>query len=160
MAFSFRSLLQRTRMTGATLPEGRPVRRAAGAFFPHLKGFRNLRRWQPAILQDDATASPGLLSMLGTALGNVVQQVAPVYTAALVAKEAAKAQGQVLKVQASNLYTPANIQTLYDQQRFEAAQRGVQAGRDTGTVSAPIPWGPIAAGLAVLAGGYLLLRKR
>lgn len=155
MAFSFRNLIQRARQNGATIQGGRPVRQS-----PWMKGFTGLRRWHPAILEDDGAASPGLLSVLGSALGNVVQQVAPVYTAALVAKEQAKAQGQVLKAQAANLYTPQNIQTLYSQQQFEAAQRGVQAGRDTGTVSAPIPWGPIAVVVALAAGGYLIMRKR
>lgn len=113
------------------------------------------RRW--IFLQDDA-AAPGFLSTIGAALGGIVSQVAPIYSASLAAKAAAQAQASTLKAQA-NLYTPQNINTLYQQQQFEAAQRGIQAGRDSGSVSTSVPWVPILIGAGVLGGLYFMTRK-
>ena len=114
-----------------------------------------VRRW--TFLQDDAPA-PGFLSSISAALGGIVSQVAPIYTASLAAKAQAQAQASALKAQA-NLYTPQNINTLYQQQQFEAAQRGIQAGRDSGSVSTSVPWVPILIGAGVLGGLYFMTRK-
>ena len=119
-----------------------------------VERIKNARRWSREGLSDDV-AAPGVWESIGKALSGVVSTVAPIYTAGIVSK----AQASSLKQQAT-LYTPQNIQTLYNQQQFEAAQRGVDLGRSTGSTSAPIPWVPIGIAAAALVGGYFIFRKK
>lgn len=107
-----------------------------------------------------AAAPGGFWANIGSALSNVVSGVLPVVAQVQAQKYLAKQQGQLLQTQGNVLYTPQNIRTLQSQAEFEAAQRQVDFGRQTGAMGLPISGTTLAiiggAGLLV----YLATRKK
>jgi len=107
-----------------------------------------------------STAPGGFWANIGNALSNVVSGVLPVVAQVQAQKYIAGQQAQLLRVQGSQLYTPQNIQTLQSQAEFEAAQRRVDFGRQTGTMGLPISGTTLAIIAGALGLGYLAMRKK
>jgi len=147
--------------------EGRPVtdRRSSGrAGIARLRqreiGLSDAVSTAASAATSVATNAGGFWANIGQTLTNVVSGVLPVVAQVQAQKYLVKQQSQLLKTQGSLLYTPQNIQTLQSQAEFEAAQRQVDFGRQTGAMGLPIS----ATTLAIIGGAglvlYLAMRKK
>lgn len=109
----------------------------------------------PVAVPSASSSAPDFWSSISSGVGKAVASVLPAFAQVKTAQVLSKEQGNLIRTQGANLYTPSNMDTLVRQAQFEQAQRTIDANRMAGSTGLPIDLTTIA----LIAGGGLLLWK-